>query len=87
MDHCGWMSLEEQGEQRCQKFALKCLTNPVHNRMFPMNPQIYKEIPTRNQEHFAVNMAKSESYRKSAIPYMQRKLNDYVKQQKANVKK
>ena len=60
----------------------QCLTHPVHNRMFPVNPQIYKDIPTRNQEHFVVNRAKSESYRKSAIPYMQRKLKEYVKKQK-----
>ena len=82
LNYCGLISLEERREQRCLRFALKCLTHPVHNRMFPVNPQIYKEIPTRNQEHFAVNMAKSESYRKSAIRYIQRKLNDYVEQQK-----
>ena len=64
LQYCGLQSLLERREQRCLKFALRCLTHPVHNRMFPVNPQIYKEIPTRNQEHFVVNRAKSESYRK-----------------------
>ena len=86
MEYCGLKSLVERREQRCLQFTLKCLTHPVHKRMFPVNPKIYEENSTRNQEHFIVNKAKSESYRRSAIPYMQRKLNDYIKQQKANAR-
>ena len=34
--------------------------------------------PARHREHFKVNKARTESYRMSAVPYMQRKLNHYV---------
>ena len=51
--------------------------------MFPVNPQVYSNPDNRgNKEHFVVNWAKSESYRQSAIPYIQRKLNDYVNDSK-----
>ena len=83
LEECGLQPLSERRDARCLQFGLNCLVHPVHQRKFPVNPQLENEATnTQNQEHFHVNMAKSESYRMSAIPYIQRKLNDYVKNQK-----
>ena len=83
MSNCDLVSLSERREQKCLQFGLKSLLHPVHSSMFPVNPKIGNQSSanTRNNEHFSVNWAKSESYRKSAIPYIQRLLNDYVRNQ------
>ena len=77
------VSLSERRKQKCLQFGLKSLLHPVHSSMFPVNPKLGNQpsANTRNNEHFSVNWAKSESYRKSAIPYIQRLLNDYVRNQ------
>ena len=70
-------------------YALKSLLqlHPVHHDKFPVNPQVYLKSSDerRNKENFIVNWAKRESYRMSAIPYMQRMLNDYVQKKKWDV--
>ena len=79
----GLQKLSERRENRCLKFGLQSLLHPENNKMFPVNPQILENPHnTRNTEHFVVNKANSESYRKSAIPYIQRMLNNYVQKQK-----
>ena len=82
LEICGLETLQERRESRCLQFGLKCLLHPDHSNMFPVNPKVYKNIyNTRKTEHFIVNKAKSESYRMSAIPFIQRKLNQYVQNQ------
>ena len=83
LDVCGLDTLSTRREKKCLQFGLKSLLHPVHKNMFPVNPQILANpYNTRNSEHFKVNAAKSESYKKSAIPYIQRLLNVYVKSQR-----
>ena len=82
LEKCSLEALSDRREDRCLQFGLKCLVHPVHNRMFPINPQLNNgRLSTRNQEHFQVNMAKTDSYKMSTIPYIQRKLNEYVRNQ------
>ena len=81
LDHTGLELLSIRRETRCLQFGLKCLVYPLHHRMFPANPQLDNNSRIRQQEHFVVNKARTESYRMSAIPYIQRKLNQYVKSQ------
>jgi hypothetical protein len=81
----GLEKLSTRREERCLKYGLKSLLHPVHSKMFPVNPHVKNNShDTRNTEHFKVNWAKSESYRMSAIPYIQRMLNEYVKNQQKN---
>ena len=84
LDKCGLERLTARRESRCLKFGLKSLLHPVHSRLFPVNPQVlsHPESSPSNREHFTVNWAKTESYRMSAVPYIQRKLNNYVKNQR-----
>ena len=82
---CNLDKLSDRRQDRCLKFGLKTLLHPVYSDMFPVNPQILSAPhETRNSEHFQVNKAKSESYRQSTIPYIQRLLNEYVRNQKKN---
>ena len=82
LEYTGLESLSQRRENRCLKFALQSLLHPTHSKMFPVNPKILQSThATRNIEHFVVNKARSESYKQSAIPYMQRLLNKYVQKQ------
>ena len=77
---CNLEKLSKRREDRCLRFGLKTLLHPVYKDMFPVKPQVLSPTyETRNSEHFKVNKANSESYRKSAIPYIQRLLNHYVR--------
>ena len=73
-------SLSDRREQKCLNFGLKSLLHPVHSQMFQVNPQVSSKPlhEHTNKEHFIVNWAKRESYKTSAIPYIQRMLNEYV---------
>ena len=72
--------LSDRREQKCLNFGLKSLLHPVHSNMFLVNPQVASKPSheRKNKEHFTVNWARTDSYRTSAIPYIQRMLNDYV---------
>ena len=80
LEMTGLKSLSDRREDRCQDFAKKCLKNPRLSHLFPLNPVAAHEI--RNREKFQVNFAKTETYKKSSIPYLQRKLNQ-LDQEKA----
>ena len=75
LEMTGLQSLHDRREDRCLKFALKALKHPRNCQMFPRNVNNIKQV--RNQEVFKVNFARTEQYRKSAIPYCQRKLNEH----------
>ena len=75
--------LSDRRQARCLKFGLKSLLHPVHSKMFPVNQHVLSDqYEGLSREHFEVNWAKTESYRMSTVPYVQRLLNGYVKNQK-----
>ena len=79
----GLDKLSDRRESRCLKFGLKSLLHPLHSKMFPVNPHVLKgtsAVPKK--EHFRVNWARTDSYRMSTVPYIQRLLNDHVLHQK-----
>ena len=73
---CGLSKLHERREHRALDFGLKCIKHPTNHLMFPQNPSQDKHN-LRDREHFKVNKARSETYQKPAIPYLQRRLNTY----------
>ena len=73
LEICKLKTLFERREDRCLSFAKKCLKHPIHSRLFPTNGINMHD--TRDRERFSVNFAKTDAYRNSAIPYMQRMLN------------
>ena len=55
----------------CINFAEQCRTNPKTSDMFPRN----QSTSTRNHEKFCVQFSNNQRPANSAIPYMQRLLN------------
>ena len=62
-------------EAHCLSFAKKCLRNPLTEGMFPENP--LNDYDIRQGEKYKVNFARTESYKKSSVPYCQRLLNKH----------
>ena len=72
-------TLHERRITLCQNFALQ---TTKHKKIYTMFPKSEEESNSkiRNLEYFKVNMALTESYRNSSIPYMQRLLNKLHKE-------
>ena len=67
-------TLHERRKDLCLKFAKKCLTNNRANDIFPLNT--VTDTATRHREKYFVQMARTDRLAKSAVPYMQRLLNN-----------
>ena len=77
LEMCGLDTLYTRREKRCLDFALKSSKHPTNNRMFPRNKADH-EHNIRKPETYKVNFARTKSYKKSAIPYCQRLLNEEI---------
>ena len=53
---------------------------------FPLGQCLRYHLIKRNPEKYAVNITKTERYRMSAVPFLQRLLNDDYAMQKKNLK-
>ena len=62
-------------ESRSLNFGLKSLLHPKHCELFPVSPHVLNSTASLNREHFQVNWARTESYKKSTVPYIQRQRN------------
>ena len=67
--------LECRREELCEKFAAKCLKNDKTKSMFPIKDKTHNML-TRGEEYFDVKFAHTGRLKDSAIPYMQRILNN-----------
>ena len=75
-------SLKERRDKMALKFVKKSLKQATFSRLFPLNINDHL-MRKRNPEKYSVNIAKTERYRKSAVPFLQRLLNeDYAMQKK-----
>ena len=68
-------SLYERREALCLKFAKKSLKLKQFQKMFPKQNNLHK-METRNPLRYVVNNSNTDRYRRSAIPSMQRMLNE-----------
>ena len=66
-------TLDERRKLLCVKFAKKCTVNENTKYMFKRRSTLRN---TRNQEKYIVTFANTERLKMSAIPYMQRLLNE-----------
>ena len=69
-------TLKNRRHERSLKYAIKALKHPLGKKMFPLNNNDGSQN-TRNSEQYHVNFAYTESYKKSAIPTLQRLLNQH----------
>ena len=81
LEKLGLVTLEKRREQMCLKFAKQCLKLNKMNGLFPKNKSDHS-MTKRNTEFYKVVKAYTERFRKSAVPYMIRQLNDYHKRKK-----
>ena len=75
---CGLQTLFARRQKRCLDFSLRCLKHPRNKNIFPLNP-VTSDYKIREKEIFHVNFARTSTYKKSAIPFCQRMLNDHFK--------
>jgi hypothetical protein len=75
LEMCGLVTLAERRENRSLSFAQKCVKHPTNHLMFPPNPSTDTH-DVRSREAYMVNKARTEAYRKSTIPDLQRRLNE-----------
>ena len=73
-------SLYERRITLCENFARNTAKHEKLHKLFPKNPN-NPSATTRNPEPYQVNMAFTERYKTSSIPYMQRLLNQIEKKQ------
>ena len=81
LEKCGLDTLHSRRQKRCLTFGLKSLKHSKHRLMFPLN-SLPDATNTRNRNKFEVNFARTSTYQKSAIPFIQNLLNDYFKNTK-----
>ena len=70
-------TLFDRRESLCLKFAKKCTKHSKAKELFPLNPEVKHHI--RNREKYLVQPAKTDRLLYSAIPQLQRALNDASK--------
>ena len=80
LEMCNLETLSSRRQKRCLNFSLKCLKYPQTAKLFPLRPT--NETNVRDPEVFSVNFAKTSTYKKSAIPFCQRLLNEYYYKKK-----
>ena len=68
-------TLEIRRQKLNLKFAKGCLKIDKLSSMFPLNLN-HHNMDKRSYEKYKVNNAKTERYKQSSIPYMQRLLNN-----------
>ena len=74
---CSSTSLLERRNSRMLSFGKKCSSHPTLSRMFPLNTEDNHNI--QNLEVFHVYHARTMAYQNSAIPAVQRRLNQHYR--------
>ena len=69
-------ALSERRQRLCLNFAENCVKNEKTSHMFPLNSSFHN---VRHHEKFFVQHANCDRLAKSAIPYLQRLLNENCK--------
>ena len=72
----GLQNLKTRRTMLSLNFAIKCVKNEKTSFMFPRNEN---PVDTRHHEYFEVTKARTNRLAKSAIPFMQRLLNDHYR--------
>ena len=78
LEKIGLQTLNERRNKLSLKFAKKYLKNDKTKGMFPLRSKIHT-MENRNEEKYVVKYANTDRLKNSAIPYMQRMLNDDIR--------
>ena len=69
LEPCELETLESRRDKVSLSFAKKCIKSSKHRHLFPAAVHPH-EHQLRHQEQYHVNHARTEKYRKSAIPHI-----------------
>ena len=72
---CQLNSLFSRREKRTITFGKKCVKHKTMKNIFPLNSAIFEEPHVRSRELYHVNHARTVAYQNSAVPAIQRRLN------------
>ena len=72
---CNLTSLFDRRNKRMLSFGQKCIRHPTLSHIFPLSTEDIHNI--QNHEVFHMNYARTSAYRNSAIPAIQRRLNQH----------
>ena len=86
LEKMGLVTLEERWNQMCFKFAKQCLKLDKMKKFFTRNKSSHA-MEVRNSQFYRVDKYKTERFRKSAIPFMIKLLNDKQRETKESFKK
>ena len=75
LEKLGICTLSERREKLTKKFAISCIENERTKNLFPLKKNLH-QMSKRKSEKFKVNKANTKRYMKSAVPSMQRLLNE-----------
>ena len=79
-------SLNQRRESMALKFVKNSLKNHNFSKLFPLKKSNHG-MSVRNGERYHVNIGKTERYKDSAVPFLQRLLNKDIKDKKDNLKR
>ena len=77
--------LQDRMERLSLSFAKKCLKHRKFSNIFHKNLSD-ATIKVRNREKYFVNKARTERFKYSSIPFLQRKLDESAKQERKQLK-
>ena len=75
----GLETLYQRRVKKCLNFSIKSIKHNQNSRFFPLNQNLDNQTNVWERENVHVNFARTEDYKKSAIPYCQRLLNSHFK--------
>ena len=76
--------LEKISDRRsfpCLDFGLKSLRHPQNSRFLPLNPNLDNLLHIENRQPFKVNFARTIINKNSAVPDIQRRLNEHSRRE------
>ena len=82
----GLVTLDKRREQMCLKFAKESLKLNKMMNVFPRNKSIHS-MEKRSSDFYRIEKTKTERFKRSAIPFMKKMLNDYQMKKKVTFAK
>ena len=79
-------SLKERRTKMALNFAKRSLKLENFSKLFPLNESNHM-MNMRNPERFVINISSTERYKRSAVPFLQRLLNEDFSKQRNDLAK
>ena len=78
-------SLKEGRVKMALNFAKKSLKQDTFSSLFPLNENVH-QMKTRNPERYVIKDGNTDRMKRSAVPFLQRLLNEDIKKQRKDLR-